>query len=264
VATLLSDHRSVVTKISLASIEPEPSGRDAAVALPRDMAVLVAVRHRAMLQRAAALVAAGEHGRAKAVLLDLLHRLPTERVLGEPSPQRPVLASSTTRGTGASAGAPAAAAASAAPFARDAASPTLEMSECTDRILVSRAFHLLFQCYEDELAVRQSDNSSVANLIVVCQHEWPLHHAAFSAQLELIPSRQDFYFSEFFDFVATVDVMEEFMHLANHSTNPLLVTKPESGGARTNTRHTKTKVTKKPDYLVYSLCGTARSWRRSC
>jgi hypothetical protein len=187
VAILKSEYQAVIKRNARGVARPPRGATEVVLSLPQDPAFVAHIKHRGMLQRASALVAVGAHDRAKAELVALLLLLPTERVMCAPSPPH----------------------AHGGPGGDTV--PQLEMTVCTDAVLVSRAFHLLFQCYEHEFSTQPSSNEAVSNLIVLCQHEWPLHARTFDSLLQQIASRHDFYFSEFFDFVATVDVMEEFM-----------------------------------------------------
>lgn len=187
VATLDSDHPMVIKRSTQSSRRLQRSANRIILALPKGPVFAAHIKNRSLLQRAAAMVLAGNHSRAKKEIFPLLLQLPTEKVMCEPSPPHPDV-----NGDG-------------------DGTPQFEMTACTLSVLVSRAFHLLFQCYEHDLATQPSSNGALANLIVLSQHEWPLHARTFESLLQEVAGRQDFYFSGFFDYIATVDVMEEFM-----------------------------------------------------
>eukprot|EP00039_Didymoeca_costata_P009861 m.131334 g.131334 ORF g.131334 m.131334 type:complete len:691 (+) comp14625_c0_seq3:365-2437(+) len=104
---------------------------------------------------------------------------------------------------------------------------------------ITVALDMLVPCYENELAENNCD-LSLCRLITLYQHEWPRCKCYVQEILTYIWNKHEFEFSSFFQYIGTVDLIEEFMALINRGTTQLKLSPGQVLGGR-GTRGTKNK-----------------------
>ncbi|XP_064651170.1 integrator complex subunit 10-like [Lineus longissimus] len=90
----------------------------------------------------------------------------------------------------------------------------LQLLACTDVEIMPYCIEMLLICFKERaLRPKVKDDLCLGHMIVLLQYHWPKHEHLFTQAVEKIRQQGAFTYSAFFNYIITIDILEEFSYL---------------------------------------------------
>eukprot|EP00052_Salpingoeca_macrocollata_P018220 m.149455 g.149455 ORF g.149455 m.149455 type:complete len:635 (-) comp20633_c0_seq3:109-2013(-) len=90
----------------------------------------------------------------------------------------------------------------------------LALVDCSAQCVFAQGIKLLLSC-SDAVHDEATDDTLAAELVLL-QHNWPQARARCTGIVESIVAKRSFTFPNFFRYIKTLDILEEFLYVLNH------------------------------------------------
>ncbi|KAK3726896.1 hypothetical protein QZH41_016682 [Actinostola sp. cb2023] len=111
----------------------------------------------------------------------------------------------------------------------------LQLIPCTEAEALSYCVRLLITCFKQKISHEGRSGDFVGHMIVLLQCDWPKEERTFFELLDRIRSHGGLTYRKFFDYIISIDILEEFSYLNSEGVLKLELLPKSSASSRTRT-----------------------------
>ncbi|XP_065920523.1 integrator complex subunit 10-like [Dysidea avara] len=118
---------------------------------------------------------------------------------------------------------------------------SMTLQSCKPSIAFPFCITAVLNYMKERLTSKDPTDKMLGQLLVLLQYRWPEHEQTFWQVVEVIKQQKVFCYQEFFKYVINIDILEEFMYLANSGIFQQLDILPAGTIANTSRSRTVTR-----------------------